>query len=105
MTPTPSPHSSLQDHFRFGRSRRPRNANPYDASYTITPTQAQASHQQEPVSPHVDEGADDESSDGEVQILDGAGDERDSEVEDEDIDEEGDDDGEEEEGGIEEGAF
>jgi hypothetical protein len=100
MTPTPSPHSSFQDHFRFGRNRRQRNTNPYDASHNVTPTQAQ-SQDHEPVSPHIDEGVDELSSEenGDVQDLEHDG--EDGEMDEEEND--GEDD--EEEGGIEEGVF
>jgi hypothetical protein len=109
MTPTPSPHSSFADNFRFGRRRQQRNANPYDASHNGTPTQNQAQVQEEgSVPPHVD-GANEESSGEDVELEDGeieneeVDDEVDGEMEEEgNAVEEGE---EEEEGDIEEGAF
>lgn len=100
MAPTPPSHSSLVDGFRF-RSRRQRNAHPYDPSHRATPTQA---HAQLPVTPLVDEA----EADGEG-AEDASSDEEDEEEDDDDEDNiEGDlddetHDVEEEEGGIEEG--
>ncbi|TVY17253.1 Anaphase-promoting complex subunit 10 [Lachnellula arida] len=58
MTPTPqaySPrHHPSQSNLRLSRTRRPRTANPYDASNHATPPQ----QLQMPVTPLVDEGAD-----------------------------------------------
>lgn len=100
MNPTPPPHSSFADNFRF-RSRRQRHVNPYDPNHNTTPTQA---HSPPQVTPLVDdedgdgEGAAEELSDAEFEDEDGDGDlERDIEEEHND--------GEEEEGGIEEGMF
>jgi len=96
MTPTPSPHASFQDRFHFGRSRRQRNANPYDPSHNVTPTQ----QAQEPVTPLIDEASRDLVSDPEGEL--------DDEIADEDIEDgvdEEDHDAEEEEGGIEEGSL
>jgi len=94
MTPTPSPHSSFQPHFRFRRSR---NANPYDPSHNVTPTG------QVPVTPLPDQGADegeledeDLDVDDEEASIDGDGGSN--------VDEAGHD-AEDEEGGIEEGSF
>jgi hypothetical protein len=92
MTPTPPSNSSFS-HFRFRRSR---NTVPYDASNNATPTT------QTPVTPLVDEGAEGELENDDVDADD------DEEGADEDegsnIDEDGNDGEEdEEEGGIEEG--
>lgn len=51
MTPTPSPHSSFHEQFRFGRNRRQRTANPYPAANHVTPTQLQA---QTPTQPQTE---------------------------------------------------
>ncbi|KAE9370030.1 hypothetical protein N431DRAFT_29819 [Stipitochalara longipes BDJ] len=92
MTPTPPSNSSFSP-FRF---RRPRNTIPYDASNNATPPS------QIPVTPLVDEGADQE-------IEDEDPDDEDEEGADEDdgsgIDEDGNDGEDEEEGGIEDGLF
>jgi hypothetical protein len=100
MAPTPPSHSSLVDGFRF-RSRRQRNAHPYDPSQRATPTQA---HGLPPVTPLVDEA----EADGEGEEDASSGDEVEDEDDDEDDHIEGDIDDEahdveEEEGGIEEG--
>lgn len=92
MTPTP-PSTSSFSNFRFRRSR---NTVPYDASNNATPTALT------PVTPLVDEGADGELEDDDVD----ADDDEEGAVEDEGshIDEDGNDGEEdEEEGGIEEG--
>jgi hypothetical protein len=90
MTPTLSSNSSFS-HFRFRRSR---NTVPYDASNNATPPS------QTPVTPLVDEGADAEVEDEDV-------DEEDEEGADDDegsnLDEDGNGGEDEEEGGIEDG--
>ena len=106
MAPTPSPRgSSFQDHFRFARGRRPRNANPYDAAHsvTVTPTQPQVQIriQALPQTLAVDPDAGDANdfSDTDADLEDG---ELDEEGEGDDEEEEI---AEEEEGGIEEGTL
>jgi hypothetical protein len=95
MTPTPPTHPSFSDSFRF-RSRRQRNANPYDPSRDATPSQT---HPQPRVTPLEDdgEGLGGELSDGDIEDED----------EEDDVEEEIDDEVNEaeEEGGIEEGLF
>ncbi|TVY85898.1 Anaphase-promoting complex subunit [Lachnellula willkommii] len=113
MTPTPqaySPrHHPAQSNLRLSRTRRPRTANPYDASNHATPPQ----QLQMPVTPLVDEGADhgdleaddvdiddeddnDEEGaehDGDIEFGEDSNDveaEDDDEQDDEDVEEEGD---------------
>ncbi|TVY82542.1 Anaphase-promoting complex subunit [Lachnellula suecica] len=106
MTPTPPSYAAHPTHssIRLSRNRRPRNANPYDSSHHA----ASQMQEQMPVTPLVDEGAD-ELEDDDVDISD------DDEEDDEDI-EHGDvedfegqvhdveDEDDDEEGGIEEGS-
>ena len=90
MTPTPPSNSSFS-HFRFRRSR---NTIPYDASNNATPPSQTA------VTPLVDEGADAEIEDEDV---DEEGEEGAGEDEGSNLDEDGNDGEDEDEGGIEDG--
>lgn len=105
MTPTPPSHSSLSDPFRF-RTRRQRNANHYDPSRNVTPTQPHAHAQrraQPPVTPLVHQAAGQELSDVEVEDEEDETVDADGEGE---MDDEGNDaEEEEEEGGVEEGLL
>jgi hypothetical protein len=92
MTPTPPSNSSFSP-FRF---RRPRNTVPYDASNNATPVS------QTPVTPLVDEGADQEIEDEDAEDEDEEGADED---EGSGIDGDGNDGEDEEEGGIEDGLF
>ncbi|KAF4618359.1 hypothetical protein G7Y89_g14943 [Cudoniella acicularis] len=105
--PVPPSYSPIHNPRRI---RRPRNGNPYDASHNASPTS-----QQEPVTPLVDEGADDEGhADAEVEREGSLSDDDDDDDDDDlnvDDEEEGDDDefffdeeakDEDEEGGIQE---